>query len=341
MSVALIRAALLSWYDDHRRKLPWRAAPGETPDPYRVWLSEIMLQQTTAAHAAPYFTAFTRRWPTIEALAAAEPPEIMAAWAGLGYYARARNLIACARLLADDGGVVPSTAEALRRLPGVGDYTAAAIAAIAFGQAANAVDANVRRVAARLYAVEAELPGAAGELDEMAARLVRRERAGDWPQALMDLGATVCRPLAPLCGQCPLAPYCRARASAEPQTYPRRRAKARRPRRHGVAYVLTHGGSVGMVRRPAGGLLGGMMGLPTSDWRAKAYSNDEALGAAPAPGAWRWAGAVRHVFTHFQLDLAVMTGEAAGAQPWLIWMAPAEAARAAPPLFKKALRLGL
>ncbi len=214
--VARLRNRLLAWYDVHRRDLPWRARPGERPDPYRVWLSEIMLQQTTVAHAAPYFREFTRRWPTVSALARAEGGEVMAAWAGLGYYARARNLLACAAEVAGPGlGVFPDTEEALRALPGVGAYTAAAIAAIAFDRPATVVDANVERVMARLFAVETPLPAAKPELARLAARLVRADRPGDWAQALMDLGALVCRPAAPLCGECPW-PVTAARAPPGP-----------------------------------------------------------------------------------------------------------------------------
>ena len=223
-----IRRRLLAWYDANARELPWRAAPKARAraDPYRVWLSEVMLQQTTVPHATPYFLTFTRRWPTVSDLAAAEDGEVMAAWAGLGYYARARNLLACARAVARvHGRVFPDTEAGLLALPGVGAYTAAAVAAIAFDRPANVVDGNVERVIARLYAVETPLPSAKPELKALAARLVDAHRPGDWAQALMDLGATLCRPKAPLCERCPLADDCAARAGGQPATYPRRTAK--------------------------------------------------------------------------------------------------------------------
>ncbi|HEY5071716.1 MAG TPA: A/G-specific adenine glycosylase [Caulobacteraceae bacterium] len=338
MSVAKIRSDLLSWYDAHRRDMPWRAAPGEQADPYRVWLSEIMLQQTTAAHAAPYFTAFVRRWPTIEALGRAEPGEVMAAWAGLGYYARARNLLIAAKIVAERGRFPVSQAE-LRELPGVGEYTAAAIGAIVHGESANVVDANVQRVVARLYAVEKELPGAGPELKRLAGGMVRAERPGDWAQALMDLGALICLPRAPVCGMCPLANACRARGTGRPERYPRRSARLARPHRHGVAYVLRNSGEVGMVLRPASGMLGGMLGLPTSEWRSAPWTEREALKAAPLPCAWTVAGEVNHVFTHFSLTLAVLAAHAPRLNPSLSWMTPSAARAATPSVFRKALLL--
>ena len=268
-----LRARLLDWYDAHARVLPWRVSPaaragGERADPFRVWLSEVMLQQTTVPHATAYFLQFLDRGPTVDALAAAPDDEVMAAWAGLGYYARARNLLACARAVASEhGGVFPTSEAGLRSLAGVGAYTAAAIAAIAFDQPANVVDGNVERVMARLHTVETPLPAAKPEITRLAAILAEGPRPGDWAQALMDLGAMVCRPKAPLCDRCPLAPECLARAGGAPETYPRKTAKAERPHRYGVAYVLTRGDEVALVRRPPKGLLGGMLALPTSDWR--------------------------------------------------------------------------
>jgi A/G-specific adenine glycosylase len=341
MSVAQIRNDLLAWYDAHRRDLPWRAAAGERPDPYRVWLSEVMLQQTTTAHAAPYFERFTRRWPTVEALSQARPADVMAAWAGLGYYARARNLLECAKTVASAGGVFPSSEAALRSLPGIGSYTAAAIGAIAYGEASNAVDANVQRVIARLFAVEAELPEAAGELKRLAQRLVRIERAGDWAQALMDLGATVCRPRDVQCQRCPIGSHCLARKAGEPLFYPRRRPRPERPRKHGVGYLMFHAGQIAMVQRPSTGLLGGMVGLPTSDWRAEPWGEDESLAAAPVKLAWRAAGSIRHVFTHFSLSLRVFAGLAPVADPSFLWMERAAAQAGAPTLFRRAIELGL
>jgi A/G-specific adenine glycosylase len=341
-AVFKIRAHLLDWYDANRRDLPWRASPGARSDPYRVWLSEIMLQQTTVPHATPYFLAFTARWPTVDDLAAAEDGEVMAAWAGLGYYARARNLLACARVVArDHAGVFPETEAGLRDLPGVGPYTAAAVAAIAFDQACNVVDGNVERVVARLFAVETPLPAAKGELTSLAATLVRPERAGDWAQALMDLGATVCRPAAPLCERCPVAALCRARALGDPAAYPRRTAKAERPHRQGAVFRLIDGDRVALVRRPPKGLLGGMLALPTTPWRAEPWTAAEAFDSAPTlrPGAaaWRPAGAVEHVFTHFSLSLAIYEARGTSLDASLIWTPIPQALVETPTVFSKAL----
>lgn len=337
----------MAWYDVHARTLPWRVSPadrraGVRPDPYRVWLSEVMLQQTTVAHAMPYFLAFTGRWPTISALAAAPEDEVMAAWAGLGYYARARNLRACAKVVAGrHGGVFPADEKTLRALPGIGAYTAAAIAAIAFDRPANVVDANVERVIARLFAVETPLPKAKAELHRLAASLVADHRSGDWAQALMDLGATVCRPSEPLCATCPLARHCRARATVAPANYPRRIPKARRPHRHGAAFVLRHAGAVALNRRPPKGLLGGMLGVPTTDWRAEPWTRAETLADAPCKGAWRRVGAVEHVFTHFTLTLDVWRASKAVVEPGLIWTPTERALREIPTVFCKALRLAI
>lgn len=341
MDVPALRAALLAWYDARGRDLPWRARGGDRPDPYRVWLSEVMLQQTTVPHAAPYFLEFIRRWPTVQALAAADDGELMAAWAGLGYYARARNLLACARAVAaDHEGVFPDSEAGLLALPGVGPYTAAAVAAIAFERPANVVDGNVERVAARLFAVEAPLPAARPELKRLAATLVADDRPGDWAQALMDLGATVCRPGQPLCERCPVAPWCAARAAGTPEAWPRRAPRAARPRRHGVAWVLRCGDLVALERRPAKGLLGGMLGLPTTDWRERPWADHEALAQAPADTPWRDLGEVEHVFTHFALSLRVFAAEA-GRSPGgqgLIW---SEDLSGLPSVFLKAARAGL
>ena len=340
--VSRLRAALLAWYDEHRRALPWRAPPGERADPYRVWLSEIMLQQTTTAHAAPYFEAFVRRWPTVDDLAGAEDGEVMAAWAGLGYYARARNLLACAReVQARHGGQFPADEVALRSLSGVGRYTAAAVTAIAFEAPANVVDGNVERVMARLFALETPLPAAKPQLTALAAVFVTPERPGDWAQALMDLGATVCRPRAPLCDACPWRSACRAFASGAPETYPRRSPKAGRPQRFGAVFVLAHKGEVALVRREPKGLLGGMLGLPTTAWTDRAPTEGEILAAQPAPGPWREAGAVAHVFTHFALALRVFQGEAEQLQeaPGALWTPLDKARVIVPSLFAKALKL--
>ncbi|MBL0946902.1 MAG: A/G-specific adenine glycosylase [Brevundimonas sp.] len=333
--LAAIRQALMSWYGAHARALPWRMPPGSAAraDPYRVWLSEVMLQQTTVPHATPYFEAFTTRWPTVEALAAAEDEAVMGAWAGLGYYARARNLLACARAVArDHGGVFPGTEEGLRALPGLGTYTAAAVAAIAFGRRAVVVDGNVERVLARLFTVETPLPKARPELRALADALTPEPEAfdpGDWAQALMDLGSRICRPRSPLCGECPLAGDCQARASGMPEAWPKKMAKVPKPRREGVVWVLVDGaGRVGLVKRPDKGLLGGMLALPTGGW-----DGDENV-AEPVDAEWRNVGTVRHVFTHFELELIVMRAEG---EADLIWREVAEARAALPTVFRKGL----
>jgi A/G-specific adenine glycosylase len=339
-----LRASLLAWYDANARDLAWRVRPaaraaGLRADPYRVWLSEVMLQQTTVPHATPYFLKFLALWPTVTDLANAEDGEVMAAWAGLGYYARARNLLACARAVAGQhGGQFPETEEGLRALPGLGPYTAAAVAAIAFDRPANVVDGNVERVMARLFAVEAPLPDAKPELKRLAAGLVGDERPGDWAQALMDLGAVICRPKTPLCERCPVSAHCAAFARGDAETFPRKTPKAERPHRYGVAYVLTRGEEVALVRRPPKGLLGGMLALPTSDWRAARWEDDEALASAPASADWRSAGEVEHGFTHFTLTLQLLRaeGEAAG----VIWTRRA-GLDALPSVFLKAARAGL
>jgi A/G-specific adenine glycosylase len=341
-----IRARLLAWYDAGARPLPWRTSPadrarGVRPDPYRVWLSEVMLQQTTVPHATPYFLKFLQRWPTVADLAAEQDEAVMAAWAGLGYYARARNLLACARAVAGGhGGVFPDTEAGLLALPGVGAYTAAAVAAIAFDRAANVVDGNVERVMARLHAVEAPLPDAKPQLKQLAGALVADDRPGDWAQALMDLGATVCRPKAPLCELCPLAEPCAARKAGAPESWPRKTRTADRPRRFGAAYLLVRDGRVGLVQRPAKGLLGGMLGLPTGDWRATPWTEAEARDAAPSIGGWRRIGEIEHVFTHFSLTLQVWRADDGASPDGLIWT-PASGLEAMPSVFLKAAKLGL
>jgi A/G-specific adenine glycosylase len=342
-----LRRALLAWYDAHARRLPWRVGPaerraGQRPDPYRVWLSEVMLQQTTVPHATPYFLAFTARWPTVSDLAAEEDGAVMSAWAGLGYYARARNLLACARAVAErHAGVFPDTEEGLRALPGVGGYTAAAVAAITFERPANVVDGNVERVVSRLFAVETPLPAAKPELKVLAERLVADERPGDWAQALMDLGATICRPKAPLCERCPVSAFCAAFRTGAPDAYPRRTGKAERPRRYGAAYLITRDGEVALVRRPAKGLLGGMLALPTGEWRPTPWSAEEAVQAAPVVAPWRSVGEIEHVFTHFPLTLKVLRAEATGEVEDAIWTPLERAGEGLPSVFLKALRQGL
>ena len=344
--MSAIRRRLLDWYDANARVLPWRVGPaaragGERPDPYRVWLSEVMLQQTTVLHATAYFLKFTARWPTVGALAAAEDGEVMAAWAGLGYYARARNLLACARAVTNEhGGVFPEGEEALRSLPGVGAYTAAAIAAIAFDRPANVVDGNVERVVARLHAVEAPLPAAKPELVRLAGVLAKGARPGDWAQALMDLGSLVCRPKAPLCDRCPLAGDCAAFAGGAPETYPRRAKKTDRPRRYGAVFVLVSGGKVALVRRPPRGLLGGMLALPTTAWSA-AISETDALEQAPAAADWRHVGEIEHTFTHFALTLQVYRAAVDTRAEGLVWLPVERALADMPSVFTKALRLAI
>jgi A/G-specific adenine glycosylase len=342
-AVSAIRARLLDWYDANARTLPWRAPPGAggRPDPYRVWLSEVMLQQTTVPHATPYFLDFLRRWPTVSALAAAEDGEVMAAWAGLGYYARARNLLACARAVASEhGGVFPDTEAGLLALPGVGAYTAAAVAAIAFDRPANVVDGNVERVMARLYAVETPVPAAKPELKALAGALVRGDRPGDWAQALMDLGAVICRPKAPLCERCPLNADCDAFAAGAPEAYPRKTRKADRPHRHGAAFLLLRGDRVALIRRPPKGLLGGMLALPSTEWRTLPWSPAEVDAAAPADGAWRPCGEIEHVFTHFSLTLQVWRAETAEDVAGVLW-AGRSRLDGLPSVFLKAARAGL
>jgi A/G-specific adenine glycosylase len=306
---ATIAGALLAWYDRHARVMPWRVGPerrkaGERPDPYRVWLSEVMLQQTTVAAVRDPFRRFTERWPDVTALAAAEDGEVMAEWAGLGYYARARNLLKCARAVAASGGRFPETREALLPLPGIGRYTAAAVAAIAFDEPATVVDGNVERVLARLFAVRAPLPAARPELFDLAARITPAVRPGDFAQAMMDLGATICTPRNPACGLCPLRPACAARADGIAADLPLKAPKPEKPTRRGIAFVgLRKDGAVLLERRPDRGLLGGMLGWPGSDW-----AETEPVSAPPAAGAWQEIpGEVRHTFTHFHLRLSVMT----------------------------------
>jgi A/G-specific adenine glycosylase len=321
-STADLAAPLLAWYDRHRRRLPWRALPDERSDPYKVWLSEIMLQQTNVATVAPYFAAFLKRWPDVRALAAAPLDDVLHAWQGLGYYARARNLHACARAVVEHHcGLFPGEEAALRELPGIGAYTAAAIAAIAFDRRATAMDGNVERVIARLHAVETPLPEAKPELYRLAAALTPERRAGDYAQAMMDLGATVCTPRNPKCVLCPWHAACRAHAAGIAATLPAKRAKAVRPTRRGIAFwVVRADGGILLRRRPERGLLGGMMEIPSTPWRPQRWSVAAATAAAPVAAEWQaLPGIVRHVFTHFALELEVWRGRAAGT-PEGIWV---------------------
>jgi len=357
--------ALLAWYDRHRRKLPWRAPPGRRADPYRVWLSEIMLQQTTAKTVAPYYARFLARWPDVTALAAVSLDEVLKAWAGLGYYARARNLHACARaVVARHGGKFPADEADLRALPGIGPYTAAAVAAIAYDVPTAPVDGNIERVIARLYAVKTPLPAAKAEITRLARALAPRRRAGDFAQALMDLGATVCTPKTPACAFCPFNQSCAARLRGEADLFPRRTPKREGALRRGAAFVVCRADGCVLLRtRPAKGLLGGMTEVPTTEWTAE-FDGDagksaprfvvprvtqrskksgaassacspppcgEGLGKGvrsakavqppplPAPPpqrgreqniTWRrLPGLVRHVFTHFPLELIVYAAD--------------------------------
>ena len=303
-----IAERLLRWYDASHRSLPWRSPPGAPPpDPYRVWLSEVMLQQTTVAAVIPYFAAFTARWPTVEALAAAPEADVLAAWAGLGYYARARNLIACARAVAARGGAFPETEAELRALPGLGAYTAAAVAAIAFGQRAAVVDANVERVVTRLYAIATPLPAARVQIRAAVDANTPAERPGDFAQAMMDLGSGICTSRAPRCLLCPVAEDCAARA-LDPEAYPVKPAKAAKPRRTGRAFWIERGGTVWLVRRADKGLLGAMRALPDDGWSARS----DGLQAPPLKGPWRDGGRVRHSFTHFDLELQLMLYSGSG-----------------------------
>ena len=317
-------ALLLAWYDRHRRRLPWRPPAGERADPYRVWLSEIMLQQTGVKTVGPYFEKFLARWPGVDALGRASLDDVLRMWAGLGYYSRARNLHACAvAVLRDHGGVFPDTEEGLRSLPGIGPYTAAAIAAIAFGRRTMPVDGNIERVVSRLFAVEVSLPQAKPLIQQLAATLLgasennsragdEETRAGDSAQALMDLGSSICTPKKPACALCPLNGDCVARLRGDQESYPRKAPKKSGALRRGAAFVVTRGDQLLVRSRPEKGLLGGMTEVPGSDWLA-AQDDKAALQQAPAlKGVARWhrkAGIVTHVFTHFPLELVVYTAE--------------------------------
>ena len=312
-------ALLLAWYDRHRRRLPWRAAPGERADAYRVWLSEIMLQQTTVKAVGPYFEKFLTRWPDVAGLANASLDDVLRMWAGLGYYSRARNLHACAvAVVSDHGGVFPDTEAGLRALPGIGPYTAAAIAAIAFDRRTMPVDGNIERVVSRLHAVEEPLPQAKPLIQQLAAGLLGPARAGDSAQALMDLGASICTPKKPACALCPLNEDCLARMRGDQETFPRKAPKKTGALRRGAAFVVTRGDELLVRSRPEKGLLGGMTEVPGSDWHAE---QDDKAALAQAPvlnGVARWhrkAGVVTHVFTHFPLELVVYTARVATGTP--------------------------
>lgn len=300
---------VLAWYDRAARVLPWRIAPGsdEAPDPYRIWLAEVMLQQTTVAAVAGYFARFTERWPAVADLAAAADADVMAAWAGLGYYARARNLLACARaVVADHGGRFPDSETALRALPGIGDYTAASVAAIAFGRPAVVIDANIERVVARHRLIKTPLPLAKREIRAALAPLVPPDRPGDFAQALMDLGATICTPRSPACAICPLMADCRARGRPDIERLPVKPPKKAKPHRHGLAHWIERDAQVWLVRRPDKGMLGGMRALPGGDW----------TDARPTESG---IAQVDHGFTHFDLTLTLVRREVLLAAAEGIW----------------------
>ncbi|MFQ5625784.1 MAG: A/G-specific adenine glycosylase [Methyloligellaceae bacterium] len=344
---AWVVRALLGWYDAGSRDLPWRAPPGVRSNPYRVWLSEIMLQQTTVKAVAPYYARFLANWPSVEALAAADLEEVLRAWAGLGYYARARNLHACAKTLANShGGRFPDSESELLKLPGIGPYTAAAIAAIAFDRRAAVVDGNVERVMARFFAVETPLSEARKELRTHAESLAPSDRPGDFAQAMMDLGATICTPRVPSCGCCPLAAKCTGLKMGLQGALPRKTPSREKPTRRGAAFLaLRTDDAVLLRKRPAKGLLGGMTEVPGTPWAEKmSGAVSDPLSHAPVEGAWvPLAGVVRHTFTHFHLELAVYRAQVDdaevrhAAQPEQCWWVPVSelGAQALPSVMRK------
>lgn len=330
---------LLDWYGVHARELPWRIGPGARAngacaDPYRVWLAEIMLQQTTVPHGARYYGVFTERWPNVEALAAAADADVMAAWAGLGYYARARNLLKCARQVVELGGF-PKTAKELIKLPGIGPYTAGAITALAFGEREAAVDGNVERVFCRLMALDMEFSRAKRIVRDEVASLVPATHPAEFAEGLMDLGATICTPKRPNCLICPVSALCLARAQGEAERFPVKVKPVAKPHRTGHVFLLIDGGSLFLERRAERGLLGGMLGLPGSDW---VEGGDRPRTGAPAAAEWALRGEVGHVFTHFSLELQVWQGELDGARPTGEWVRLDEVA-GLPSVFAKALNL--
>jgi len=336
---------LLAWYDRHRRHLPWRSGPGETADPYHVWLSEIMLQQTTVVTVGPYYTDFLTRWPRIEDLAAAPLDDVLTAWAGLGYYARARNLKKCAEaVVAEHGSRFPDTEAGLLELPGIGPYTAAAISAIAFDRKATILDGNVERVMARLHRVETPLPKAKEELRALAARYTPDIRPGDYAQAIMDLGATVCTPTKPKCFLCPWREDCAAHAAGDMEVYPKKSPKAARPQRFGFCFVMIDGeGRIALEKRPEKGLLGGMVQVPTSDWLGTPLEIADAAALAPTKAKWRQLdGSVTHVFTHFALHLTVFAATGVKADPRYQWVSVDQLGNVAlPTVMRKVVEHGL
>jgi A/G-specific adenine glycosylase len=338
---------LLAWYDRHHRDLPWRVSPpmaarGAKADPYRVWLSEVMLQQTTVQAVKAYFTLFTTRWPTVGDLAREETEEVMKAWAGLGYYARARNLKKCAEAVAfEHGGIFPDTEEGLKALPGIGDYTAAAIAAIAFNRKSAVLDGNVERVISRLHVIETPLPAAKPGMRALVAAMTPEHRPGDFAQAMMDLGATICTPRRPACALCPLNADCRVLGRHDPELFPRKAMKKEKPVRFGAAFVASdENGAVFLRKRVASGLLGGMTEVPGSAWTAR-LDGETSAAAAPFAADWQACGTVTHVFTHFELRLSIyrsmVTNERNAGEGW--WQAKETLdGEALPTVMKKAIK---
>ncbi|MEM0899213.1 MAG: A/G-specific adenine glycosylase [Pseudomonadota bacterium] len=343
-----LTTVLLDWYDRHARELPWRVGPrggsrGLRPDPYRVWLSEVMLQQTTVAAVKDYFLKFTSIWPTVHDLAAASEDDVLKAWAGLGYYSRARNLKKCADMVVSKyGGEFPVTAEELRKLPGIGDYTSAAIASIAFGEPAPVVDGNVERVITRLFAIETPLPEAKKEIKAKVAEFVPTTRPGDFAQATMDLGATICTPKRPACMPCPCRSMCKSVAN-EPERFPVKPPKKTKPLRRGAAFVaMSSDDQILLEKRPPTGLLGGMTQVPTTGWNSR-KDGDTSVDAAPFPADWKCVGAIRHVFTHFELELVVYRADVGDVEQKEGWWVPLNKARgeALPTVMKKAVAAAL
>ncbi|MFD2056889.1 A/G-specific adenine glycosylase [Mesorhizobium calcicola] len=343
-----IASRLLGWYDVHHRELPWRITPREhargiRPDPYRIWLSEVMLQQTTVEAVKSYFRVFVEKWPDVEALAAAPTEDVMKAWAGLGYYSRARNLKACADLVAERGGRFPDTETALRELPGVGAYTSAAIMAIAFDRPAAVVDGNVERVISRLFSIMTPLSEAKAEIRAHVERMVPDTRPGDFAQAMMDLGATICTPRRPRCMLCPLRGDCSAVVSGDPEHFPVRLPKADKPLRRGAAFVAVRGdGAILLRKRAEKGLLGGMTEVPTTAWTAR-VDGATTQAAAPFPGNWKPTGRIAHVFTHFALELDVFLANTKGETPaGHFWSLPSDiSGEALPTVMKKAIEAAI
>lgn len=327
-----VSTPLLAWYDENARVFPWRAGPGaDRPDPYRVWLSEIMLQQTTTTAVIPYYAHFLARWPTVENFAAAADDEVMAAWAGLGYYARARNMLKCARAVADAGGVFPDTAAGLIALPGIGPYAGAAIAAICYGEHVAVVDGNVKRVFSRVFGHED--PASDADLRALVFKETPADRPGDFAQALMDVGATICKPRNPRCEICPLTDICVARMSGDPERFPKKVKKAKTPTRRGRIWIAQSEEKVFTVIRPSKGLLGGTMAFPSDGWDG----TDETV---PHAGEWQLVGEIKHVFTHFTAEIEVFRADLGRGRQGPGWHVHTEDGTEFPTLMKKAFLLG-